>query len=75
MKGGDKESRDHSPLYFFKLFWDGVIVNTFLRVMNAFTNKNQSNRASKYWSVDDFGAFLGLILHFGVVKYPPRIMP
>ena len=75
LKGGDKKNRDLSPLSFLKLFWDTTIVGTFLEVMNVFKNRRNQKRRSTDWTADDFWAFLGLILYFGVVKYPQRGMP
>ena len=75
LKGGDKKNRDLSPLSFLKLFWDTTIVGTLLEVMNAFKNRRNPKRCSADWTADDFWAFLGLTLYFGVVKCLQRGVP
>ena len=57
------------------MFWDDVIVRTFLGTMNALRKRKQPKRAPVDWTTVDFWTFLGLILYFGVVKYPQRWMP
>ena len=37
--------------------------------------RKQPKRAPVDWTTVDFWTFLGLILYFGVVKYPQRWMP
>ena len=74
LKGGDKKNRDRSPLSFLKLLWDTAIVRTTLEVINAFKNRRSTKRPAEDWTADDLWAFMGLILCFGVVKYPQRGM-
>ena len=42
--------------------------------MNAFKNRRITKRPAEDWTADDLWAFMGLILCFGVVKYPQRGM-
>jgi len=74
LKGGDKKNRDRSPLSFLKLFWDTAIVRTTLEVINTFKNRTIAKRPAEDWTADNLWAFMGLILYFGVVKYPQRGM-
>ena len=74
LKGGDKKNRDRSPLSFLKLFWDTAIVRTTLEVINTFKNRRIAKRPAEDWTADNLWAFMGLILYFGVVKYPQRGM-
>jgi hypothetical protein len=57
-----------------KPFWDTAIVRATLEVINALKNRRITKRPAEDWTADDLWAFMGLILYFGVVKYPQRGM-
>ena len=57
-----------------KLLWDTAIVRTTLEVINTFKNRRSTKRPAEDWTADNLWAFMGLILYFGVVKYPQRGM-
>jgi hypothetical protein len=61
-----------TALQYLMLFFTSTIVQIFIAATNSFGRYNNA----KWEDTDEteFKTFLGLILHFGVVKYPRRKM-
>ena len=79
------ESRNHGPslpanppttiLGYFQLFIDVFIIGKWVAATNAHGRANAKGRLWKDIDSDEMKAFLAIVLHFGVVRYPERNYP
>jgi len=59
-----------TALQYFMLFFTSVILKTFLDATNAWGAYTEPSNRWNDVTMEEFKTFLGLLMHFGIVKYP-----
>lgn len=62
----------NTPIDYFRLFFDKVIVESFISATNAYGRQNYGSTWGADISIDDFNKFVAITLHIGICP-PPAV--